>query len=119
MDLIAQYAAFTHYAAHWHAVGDKFLHMAGGLTIWLAVALVLRRPLFSRWPLIAIVAIQLSNEMVDYIHDGPLWGPWDTLFDCLTTWLFPFLIAALLHWMPWLAEPTSRAAKQTAGDPEE
>ncbi|MBB3953551.1 hypothetical protein [Novosphingobium sediminicola] len=80
---------------------DKIVHTYVGLAIWLGAGVLLRRPLASRWPLIAVIAAETFNELYDYFF-RTLWSWQDTKGDMLATWFWPFLLFAALRWLPWL-----------------
>lgn len=80
---------------------DKIVHTYVGLAIWLGAGVVLRRPLASRWPLIAVIAAETLNELYDYFF-RVLWTWQDTKGDIIATWFWPFVLFAALRWLPWL-----------------
>ena len=93
MDWIVETFAPTH--------PDKIVHTYVGLGIWLGVAVVMRRPLASRLPLIAVIAAESGNELYDYLFRRS-WNWHDTQGDMIATWFWPFVLFAALRWLPWL-----------------
>lgn len=80
---------------------DKIVHTYVGLAIWLGAGVVLRRPLASRWPLIAVIVAESLNELYDVLFRA-LWSWQDTKGDMLATWFWPVVLFAALRWLPWL-----------------
>lgn len=102
MDFIAHYERSIRLIVRLFPGQDKFTHLCIGMSIWLFLALMLRKPLFSFWPLATIVVLELGNEYIDYLANGRmLWA--DTLGDMLATWFWPFVLAFLLERFPALS----------------
>jgi len=96
MDLLRQYHDF----AFWLEVqcgGDKILHLHIGLAIWCLSALITRRSLRSRLPLILILIPEFINEGIDYII-GDNWSFQDTIMDVLSTMTWPVLLFILINY---------------------
>lgn len=73
------------------AGSDKLVHLNVGLLLWVAAALVLRRPLRSIMPLISVTLVQFANEAIDYsVRSGWTWQ--DTVLDTLATVGWPTLL---------------------------
>jgi hypothetical protein len=83
---------------------DKFAHTFAGLGIWLAAGLLLRKPLRSPWPLLAVIAFEVGNEVIDRLAHGS-WRLPDTTRDLAATWFWPFVLFACLRLFPWLSGP--------------
>jgi hypothetical protein len=81
---------------------DKIVHTYVGLAIWLGTAVVLRRSLGSRLPLLAVIAAELANEVFDFFGRTH-WNWPDTRGDLIATWFWPFVLFAALRWLPGLA----------------
>lgn len=80
---------------------DKFVHMFAGLAVWLVSAILLRRPLRSRAPMLILVLIELANEWIDYLAGRSLgWG--ETLADMAATWFWPAVLTSAFGLAPWL-----------------
>lgn len=89
------------------------LHVHGGLILLLAAALVLRRPLRSPWPWLALLAAELANEYYDYHYE--VWPTRDAQFaesvkDVWNTMLVPTLLLVVARWFPALLVGRSAAA---------
>lgn len=80
---------------------DKIVHTYVGLAIWLGAAVVMRRPLASRGPLIAVIVAESLNELYDVLF-RTLWSWQDTKGDMLATWFWPVVLFSALRWLPWL-----------------
>lgn len=80
---------------------DKIVHTYAGMTIWLGAAIVLRRPLGGRLPLLAVITAELLNEIFDFF--GRKHWTWaDTQGDLIATWFWPVVLFAAIRLMPWL-----------------
>lgn len=90
-----RYKAFADWVVVQAGGSDKLVHLNVGLLLWIAAALVLRRPLRSRVPLLVVAAIQVANEAVDY-HVRTGWTWQDTLLDMLATLGWPTVIWLML-----------------------
>lgn len=80
---------------------DKFAHMSAGLGVWLISAMVLRKPLHSRWPLLIVLLLELGNECVDRLAHKS-WRLNDTIGDAIATWFWPVLLTLALANLPLL-----------------
>ena len=79
------------------------LHVHAGVALQLAAALVLRRPLSSPWPWLAVLAVELGNEYYDWTYE--VWPTRDEQFmegvrDVWNTMLIPTVILVLARWLP-------------------
>jgi hypothetical protein len=80
---------------------DKFAHLTAGLLFWLVGSLLMRKPLYSRWPLALIVALEVANEYMDFLaHHSWRWP--DTLGDAAATWFWPFVLSFCMARWPRL-----------------
>lgn len=64
-------------------------------------AWVLRRPLSSWWPFLAVLAAELVNEIFDatrYLRAGWPWQGWKTLGQIGLTMVVPALYMAVARW---------------------
>ncbi len=80
---------------------DKFAHTYAGLAIWLAAAVLMRRPLASARPWLVAVAAEVANECVDRVAHGS-WMWRDTLGDAAATWFWPTVLLLALRYVPAL-----------------
>jgi small basic protein len=83
-----------------HHFVDKFAHMVVGLVLWLLVAVLARRPVYSLLPFAVIVALESVQETIEALF-SPKWTLFDASTDLLATLLFPTLIAAVLKFAPF------------------
>lgn len=92
------------------------LHVHAGLLLQIAVALVIRRPLRSPWPWLAVLAAELANEYYDYSYE--VWPTRDEQFlesvrDVWNTMLIPTVVLITARWVPALL--VGRASGADAG----
>lgn len=80
---------------------DKIVHTYVGLAIWLGAAVVLRRSLGGRLPLLMVIVAELANETADYWGRAH-WQWHDTQGDLIATLFWPFVLFAAIRWLPWL-----------------
>lgn len=80
---------------------DKIVHTYVGLAIWLGAAVLFRRPLSSRLPLLMVIAAEGLNELYDLFFRA-MWSWKDTRGDMIATWFWPVVLFAALRWLPWL-----------------
>ncbi|WP_342658641.1 hypothetical protein NPJ82_05815 [Sphingomonas sp. NY01] len=84
-----------HAAKEWIAVNtgytDPILHTHGGLLILVATWAITRRPLGSFIPFVAVVGLEVLNEVVDFIGYG--WRAADTYSDIGHTIFWPLVIS--------------------------
>jgi hypothetical protein len=101
MDFPSRYEAAIGWIVARCPAPDKFAHCYAGLLIWVAAALILRRPLRSSRPVAVVVLAEVVNEVIDrFAHGAWLWR--DTLGDAAATWFWPVLLTGLLRWVPRL-----------------
>jgi hypothetical protein len=87
------------------------LHVHAGILCQLAAALVLRRPLRSVWPWLAVAVAVIANEIYDLQLD--LWPNWDDQLregfkDLWNTLLIPTLVLLISRFAPWLMTGQNR-----------
>lgn len=110
MSLLARYLELVDWIVTFApSESDKIVHTYAGLTIWLMTALVLRRPLGSRGPIIAVVLAELLNEIFDYIGRA-VWSWHDTQGDIIATLFWPVLLFSLIRWMPSMTRRQDQSA---------
>ena len=89
---------------------DKFAHTYAGLGIWVLAALIMRRPITSIWPLVAVVLFEVGNEYIDFLNHGS-WRWHDTLGDMAATWFWPVTLMLLMRAAPSLTRPLKGRAR--------
>ena len=75
-------------------VTDDLLHLHVGLAIFVITALLLRRRMRSPWPLAAVAAFALANEIVDYAEPVP-WSATRSALDVVNTVFWPAVLFLL------------------------
>jgi hypothetical protein len=93
------------------AISHDALHILAGTAIWLAFALVLRRPVTSWLPLGATLIVVLLNEAVDlWVEIWPerAMQAGEASKDILTTVAVPALLCLALRNVPRLTGPGKR-----------
>ena len=93
------------------------LHVHAGVALQLAAALVLRRPLRSPWPWLAVLAFEIGNEYYDWTYE--VWPTRDDQLmegvrDLWNTMLIPTLLFVLARLAPRLL--VGRASGADAGE---
>ena len=101
------------FVEHSLAVEHDALHMAVGVLLWLLIAIVSRRPLSSWMPFLAMFAIILWNEAVDFwveIWPDPGQQFGEGFKDLLLTILIPAVLMFLIRVRPqmFVAGPKRR-----------
>ena len=81
-------------------ISDDALHVHVGLLLLFVVALLLRRPPWSRWPVLVVAAIEAANEVYDMASLGKRPNnesalP-DSLHDLALTMLWPVALLVLV-----------------------
>lgn len=74
------------------------LHVHVGLAVYALGCLLLREPIGSRRPVLIVLALELVNELVDFIRfqvGGWPWTPADTVADIVNTLLWPVALTLL------------------------
>lgn len=100
------------FVEHSLTVEHDALHMAVGVLLWLSIAFIARRPLSSWMPFLAMLAIILWNEAVDFwveIWPDPGQQFGEGFKDLLLTILIPALLMVLIRVRPQMfAGPAKR-----------
>ena len=97
-----------------HALGVSMdaLHILVGFSLFLLVARLLKAPLASPRPLLALLVIELINEAYDlYVERWPSLGSQlgEGLKDVLLTMTLPMLILVMARWRPsWVTQSTNQ-----------
>lgn len=76
------------------------LHISVGLAVFLVAAAVLRKPLHSAIPLLAVVLVAVAGEAVDAVDDYSSLGHWRwaaSAHDVAVTAFWPACIALLMR----------------------
>lgn len=88
------------------------LHVHGSILGLLAVALLLRRPLSSPWPWLAVLVAALANEWFDLAYE--IWPTrheqyLESVKDVWNTMLAPTVLLLAARYLPcFFARPTAR-----------
>jgi hypothetical protein len=90
---------------HTIAINHDALHVIVGVLLWVALGLVVRRPLSSWYPWLWLLAFILWNETVDlwverWPNPGQQYG--EGAKDVLLTILLPAALMLVVRWRPGL-----------------
>ena len=81
-------------------ISDDALHVHVGLALLFAAALVLRRPPWSRWPVLVVACAEALNEYYDMrlpgVHANNESALSDSIHDVALTMLWPVLLLVLV-----------------------
>lgn len=97
-----------------HALGVSMdaLHILVGFSLFLFVARLLKAPLASPRPWLAVLVLELINEAYDlYVERWPSLGSQlgEGVKDVLLTMTLPTLVLVMARWRPsWVVQFTSR-----------
>jgi hypothetical protein len=91
MQIVSKYQEWKIFIAQWVGISDWELHTQTGMLVFLLVAILLRKPLRSAWPVMSIIVVEAMNEGFDRLAYGDWRWP-DTIRDALFTLLWPILI---------------------------
>lgn len=94
MQLVTLYESLKTQAVTWVGITNAEFHIHAGMLIYLATALILRKPLRSPIPLLAVIAAEAANEYLDFLASSSWRWP-DTSRDALFTLLWPIAIFTL------------------------
>lgn len=89
-----RYSAAKHSLGEILGVSDDLLHVHLGLVIFVFTALLLRRRMRSHWPVAAVAAFALANEIVDYAEPVP-WSATRSALDVGNTMFWPAVLFLL------------------------
>jgi len=103
MQILATYAALKIDTGSFTGLDEHDLHFQGGLLIFFITAAVLRKPLWSPWPVAMVIGLEALNEGIDRLNHGSWRWP-DTRMDLANTLTLPLIIfaAAVLARALWL-----------------
>lgn len=115
-----------HHIKDWleHATGLDMdaLHVHAGMLLQLSAAIVLRRPLRSPWPWLAVLGAETINEIYDYTYE--VWPGAERqiqlaegIRDMWNTMVIPSLLLAVTRYAPHLLVGRSPAVEGSAADP--
>ena len=100
------------------SVSTEFIHVIAGIVIFLVAAAILRRPVSSGRPWLAVLALALLNEVVDLTVEH--WPQaaiqlGESVNDLLVTMLVPTLLLVTARKLPRIygAVPTSAAGSSS------
>lgn len=97
MQIVAAYEQAKNQFATWIGLSQPELHIHAGMLVFLATAVILRKPLRSPLPFLAVIAAEVLNEVADRLHSGSWRWP-DTIRDVLFTLMWPLVILLLARW---------------------
>jgi hypothetical protein len=111
---------FKDWAEHASGLDMDALHVHAGVLLQIAAAVILRRPLRSLWPWLAVLGIEFANEAYDYTYE--IWPTRDIQFaegvrDMWNTMALPTLILLLARYAPRLIVGRPAPAEASAADP--
>lgn len=73
-------------------LANTLLHIHCGLLVLLVARVISGRSLGSFVPFLAVLVLELANEMIDYINHGSWRWP-DTLGDVINTLFWPLILS--------------------------
>lgn len=87
--------------SEWAKFSDRELHVSLGLLVFFLTMALLRRPMQSAWPWLAVVLFEAINEYLGMVLTGS-WNWPDTKLDILFTLLWPtlFFVGARIGVIP-------------------
>ena len=97
-EILQQYGSLKRTLSSATGAPEDLLHLHMGLLVFIFFALVLRRRMASAWPLAAVVAFAILNEIVDYVLVVGAGDPWslsEAGFDIVNTIFWPGLLFLL------------------------
>ncbi|RJF93057.1 hypothetical protein [Sphingomonas cavernae] len=94
MQFVSAYAELKAQVAAWTSLSDPILHTHLGMLVFVATAVLLRKPFRSPIPLLMVTLFEALNECLDRINHGSWRWP-NTLSDVAFTLVWPILIFLL------------------------
>jgi len=96
------------------------LHVHAGVALQILFALILRRPLSSPWPWLAVAATEAANEIYDYRYE--VWPDRSVqlaegIKDGWNTMVIPTLLLLLCRYAPGLMAGRRAASGADPGEP--
>ena len=95
MDLLREWEGAKTALSDGLGLSRDMLHVHGGLALFMALILLLRRPRGSVLPLLLVLGVEIANEAMDFARyhlSGWPWRPGPTLRDVFDTLLWPTLL---------------------------
>lgn len=101
---MADWIVFKDHIVAWIGVDRDALQVYAGLLLQLAAAALLRRPVSSLWPWLAVAAVEVANEAASIIADRYIedWELVGSLTDLWVTMLVPTLLLLTARFAPSL-----------------
>lgn len=99
------------------SVSPDVLHLIAGVVILLVSALLLRKPVSSRWPWLVVLLFTCLNEAIDlWISQWPSPGVQfgESAKDVVLTMLLPTVLLVTARKLPQLYRPESRPEQARA-----
>jgi hypothetical protein len=90
MRVAVKYEVWKVTFSEWATLSDRELHVSLGLLVFFLAMILLRKPMQSLWPLLAVVLFEAVNEYLGKVLTGT-WNWPDTKLDILFTLLWPTL----------------------------
>jgi hypothetical protein len=91
VSLVTWYEAHKTVFSKWIGIDDWLLHAQSGMLIFLAMAILTRRPLSAWLPIVSVVIAELINEWFDRLNYGS-WRWEDTSRDLIFTLGWPIIL---------------------------
>jgi hypothetical protein len=95
------YNALKTNLAEWIGLSKDALHIHVGLGIFLLIALLARKPLWSTIPLLGLLAFEIVNELADlfHVHEGASFLDWaGSAKDLINTMIWPTVVYLVSLW---------------------
>ena len=114
IDAMTSWHQWKLFLEHAVSIDHDAMHMVFGATLWLVIALLLRRPVTSWRPWLWLFAVILWNETVDlwverWPDPGHQYG--EGAKDLLLTMFVPTLILLAARWRPGLFGAARRSPR--------
>ena len=103
------YATFKEAIANDTGLANTILHIHAGMLILMGARIVTRRSLGTFIPFAAVLALELANEIIDWVNHGS-WRWEDTASDIVNTLFWPFLLSLAIQLRP-MAPPAAATVR--------
>ena len=90
MRIALKYEVWKLTFTQWAMFSDRELHINLGLLVFFLAMILLRKPMQSVWPVLAVILFEAVNEYLGMVLKGS-WDWQDTKLDILFTLLWPVL----------------------------
>jgi hypothetical protein len=80
--------------------GDDILYVNVGIAIWLATILVRQTAMRDRRNLLPLLALEIANELIDFLDRNGGWAMGDTVMDIVLSLLWPAIITEVARTRP-------------------